>query len=1145
MSEPVYNDNLTGQQDIASLEHHQQRLLYGGGAILSLIILLILLTSILLSINDYKSDQADDFRSAKLAIDSAFIQRDAGYARTLNMIEYAWHSKASVLMTKGEAELPGFVAHDNQAIIQASPEAMPWLVLGSGVDAWPQEKMELYLGLAHELSVISGTTVIGRDSEPGATGYFYDPNEVLFAFGNGLDVAKLRASAGQSDRAALFAKLAAPNIDFNDLQALRQLRRGNPTLPVYGTGLPQVLSAPGKNPSTGEPSIVGSMVAMDGDTPIGAFVVYEPVERFVGQLREVARNDLTVLTENGQVVFGTGSAADSANTAAAFHPLLALQPLGSGIAQYRKGGRFFIAERIVGSDWTLVRAYDWADILHQERVPMLVATILALLLLATLWLLLIRQDRSVFAPALARAKRVYQSEVLNRTMIETSPVGLCVIAADNTEPLLQNDLVRGYAVDIPDQGMSFYRQLLQGYADATQLLNARPEAREFGFALADQQGQRVRHLLVAAMPIVYQDREALFCVLRDVTSRIELEENLRQARHDSELAKMAAESASRAKSSFVATMSHEIRTPLNGILGHLELLGRSQLEPSQRERLDRIRLSADTLLAIISDVLDFSRIEAGQLDIDPVSFELRSLIEQIALLYAPTAQRKGLKLYFAIDPTLAHGYVADAHRIRQVLNNLVSNAVKFTESGRIVLRVSRMPEAGDEATWLRFEIIDSGIGMTEQQLQQVFQPFSQADASISRRFGGSGLGLTLCHQIAGLMGGRIEARSTPGVGSVFTFELPVAADTTVQAFAHESLAKCRIGLLSAATEWRAEIGALLASWRADVVVAAQPSELDADWVTRADALIIFGAERAWGDDEEATIIACARRVIRATIDGPLFPELRDGVICISCYSSAALQSTVLDIELVHDKRTEEIASPQQEIRHATQKGSVLLVDDNPVNRELIQQQLETLGYTVDTAEDGEVASRLWRDDHYDIVLTDINMPNMNGYELTRWLRARGVSLPILAVTATALASEKATCKQAGIDDLLLKPLSLERLDEAVSRHLAQATPAQVPPMKVAWASKYPEKVRRIFVESGTRDLDAILDAKHGHDEDSLLARIHSLKGALLMLGEKDVAEQCVMLEKAIAAEGIDGASDRLEQFESTMRGLLQRYAEAG
>ncbi len=148
MSEPVYHDVLTGQRDIAALERHQQRLLYGGGAVLSLIILLILILSILLSINDYKSDQLDDFRSAKLALDSTFIQRDAGYGRTLNMIEYAWHSKASALTAKGEAELPGFIAHDNQAVIQASPEAMPWLVLGSSVNSWPPEKVELYLGLA-------------------------------------------------------------------------------------------------------------------------------------------------------------------------------------------------------------------------------------------------------------------------------------------------------------------------------------------------------------------------------------------------------------------------------------------------------------------------------------------------------------------------------------------------------------------------------------------------------------------------------------------------------------------------------------------------------------------------------------------------------------------------------------------------------------------------------------------------------------------------------------------------------------------------------------------------------------------------------------------------------------------------------------
>lgn len=1145
MSEPVYHDVLTGQRDIAALERHQQRLLYGGGAVLSLIILLILILSILLSISDHKSDQLDDFRSAKLALDSTFIQRDAGYGRTLNMIEYAWHSKASLLTAKGEAELPGFIAHDNQAVIQASPEAMPWLVLGSSVDTWPPEKVELYLGLAHELSVISGTTVIGKDKEPGATGYFYDPSEVLFAFGSGLDVAKLRVAAGQSDRAALFAKLAAPNIDFNNLQALHQLRRGNPTLPVYGMGLPQVLSAPGKNPSTGEPAVVGSLVAMDGDTPIGAFVVYEPVERFVEQLRQVARYDLTVVTEDGEVVFGTGSTADSEKNAAAFHPLLGLQPAGNGIAQYRKGGHFFIAERIVGSNWMLLRAYGWADIFRAESMPMLLATILAMLLLATLWLLLIRQDRSVFAPALARAKHVYQSEALNRTMIETSPVGLCVIGANDAAPLLQNDLVRGYAIDIPDPDATFYRRLLQGYGDATQLLNGRPEAREFGFALASEHGEGARHLLVAAMPIVYQDKDALFCVLRDVTARTELEENLRQARHDSEQAKLAAESASRAKSSFVATMSHEIRTPLNGILGHLELLARSQLDPSQQERLDRIRLSADALLAIISDVLDFSRIEAGQLDIDPVPFELRPLIELTALLYAPAAQRKGVKLYYGIESGLALGYVADVHRIRQVLNNLVSNAVKFTESGRIVLRVRRVQETSVDAVRLRFEVIDSGIGMTEEQRLQVFQPFSQADASISRRFGGSGLGLTLCQQICELMGGEINVQSTPAVGSVFSFEVPLTVDEHARAADPWPLAKRRIALLSAAPEWRSEVGALLAEWGADVVVAAQPSELDPDGVAQADAMVLFGTAQAWTDDDERTLIDRARRVVRATSDGPLLPELRDGVSYISCYSSATLLAAILEAEPVELLRHPAFAADELEKDEIKHSGSVLLVDDNPVNRELIQQQLETLGYTVDAAEDGVAALRLWQEGRYEVVLTDINMPNMNGYELTQQLRGRGAKLPILAVTATALASEKVRCKQAGINELLLKPLSLERLDEAMSRHLASGPKAAAPSVKVGWAAKYPEKVCRVFVESGTRDLHAILDAAHVHDQDALLSRIHSLKGALLMLGEKSVAEQCSTLEKLVDASGIGAVQVEIEQLEATMRELLQRYAEIG
>jgi two-component system, NarL family, capsular synthesis sensor histidine kinase RcsC len=1137
--ESVHHQNPTGQRDISALEQHQRHLLYGGGAFLSLIILLIMAASIFLSIDDYKSDQLDGFRKAKLALDSALVQRDAGYIRTLNMIEYVWKNKADELIAKGNEDLASFASHDDEAVIQAGRQGLPWLVLGRNVDGWAKERLARYLGLVHEMSVISGTSLTIRSGGPAAAATFYDPSEALFLFGMDSKATGFDAMPKNDGRADLFNKLSVPGVDFANSSEIRSLSQGNDRLLFYGKDLPQILTSSGKNPLTGEPSVIGTLIAMDGEVPFGALVVYEPLEPFIEQMVKVSPLDVVVMGGDGQVVFGTEPHARAEAIAATIKPLLVLQQAEGDVARYRKGDRFFIAQAIAGTPWTLVRAYDWMDILQGEFVPIMVAMTLAILLLGALWMLLIRQDRGVFAPVLARAKHVYQSEVLNRTMIETSPVGLCVIAKNDAAPLLQNDLVRDYAMDVLDPEGTFYGQLLEEFFDAKDSLSGRPEAREFSITLT---GESVRHLLVAAMPIIYQDRDALFCVLRDVTARIELEETLRRARSDSEQAQLAAESASRAKTSFVAMMSHEIRTPLNGILGHLELLGRSPLEPAQRERLGRIRLSADALLAIISDVLDFSRIEAGQLEVDPVPFGLRPLVEEAALLYAPAAQRKGLKLYYSVDSGLAASYVADAHRVRQVLNNLVSNAVKFTESGRIILRARQAsPRAGEPAR-LRFEVIDSGIGMTKQQQQQVFQPFSQADASISRRFGGSGLGLTLCYQLSELMGGHIEVQSTPLVGSVFSFELPVAVDEPVQGQDSSLLAKRRIALLSATAEWRTEISSLLRQWGADVMTAALPSELDPEWWVQSDTLVVFGACHTWPEHEEMLLAADAQHIVKATVDGPLLPEWRDGTCFISCYSSHALLESLLETAPGGRAPAQGTVQAQMEGQEPGGHGSVLLVDDNPVNRELIQQQLETLGYTVDSAEDGIAALRLWHQGRYDIVLTDINMPNMNGYALTEQLRSRGTTVPIIAITAAVLTSEKAHCKRVGINDLLLKPLSLERLGEAMSRHLAPVK-SPAPQLKVAWAGKYPEKVCRIFVDSGTRDLHAILDAAGKHDQESLLARIHSVKGALLMLGEQDIAAQCATLEKWIDADGIEAARIGIDRLESAMRELLQRYAE--
>lgn len=525
-------------------------------------------------------------------------------------------------------------------------------------------------------------------------------------------------------------------------------------------------------------------------------------------------------------------------------------------------------------------------------------------------------------------------------------------------------------------------------------------------------------------------------------------------------------------------------------------------------------------------------------------FEVRPLIEQVALLYAPAAEHKGLKLYYGIDADLEEAYIADVHRIRQVLNNLISNAVKFTESGRVILRVrSASPHTGEVAR-LRFEVIDSGIGMTEEQREQVFAPFSQADASISRRFGGSGLGLTLCQQISELMEGTIDAQSTQGVGSVFAFEVPVAIDESYRAVNPHPLTKRRVVFLSAAAEWRTEITALLTHWGARLQVATKPSEVDAEWLKQADALVIFGKQRPWDEEEERVLVESAGRVVLATADGPLLPEQHGLMSFISCYSSDALLTSILGDAADEIRPSFEKASPETSDRDPEQGSVILLVDDNPVNRELIQQQLETLGYAVEAAEDGAAALHLWRDGRYSAVLTDINMPNMNGYELAKELRGRGFKMPILAVTATALASEKIQCKRAGITDLLLKPLSLETLREALVQHLPRMSHSDAPAASAPWKSKFPEKVCRVFVESGTRDLDAILHTAQERDQEGLLARIHSLKGALLMLGERDVADQCVALEKLIESEGIEEAAPHLDKLESDMRDVLQRYAEA-
>jgi two-component system capsular synthesis sensor histidine kinase RcsC len=367
-------------------------------------------------------------------------------------------------------------------------------------------------------------------------------------------------------------------------------------------------------------------------------------------------------------------------------------------------------------------------------------------------------------------------------------------------------------------------------------------------------------------------------------------------------------------------------------------------------------------------------------------------------------------------------------------------------------------------------------------------------------------------------------QSTVGVGSSFTLELPIRVRPAVLPPAQPLHGK-QVTVLSSTPEWRNEFERLMAEWGADVRVLDQPQS-----DVGGDVLLIVGDHRPWPREDEQQLASAHRRTVFAHAQGPLLPEQHGGYTEVTCYASEALLAAMGIDEL-------KAAAPLPMRASAVDaRGRVLLVEDNAVNRELIQQQLEELGFAVDAAEDGQAALALWQDGTYLAVLTDINMPVMDGYALARELRRRGQSLPILAITATALASERERCLAAGIDDLLLKPLNLDRLEAGLTKVHANAAQVATPAPS---SRRVSAAIRRIFVETGDKDLLAIAQARAANDLQQLLDRVHGFKGALQMLGEVALAEQCGAVELALR----DGETVSAEQMDALQRALQRRLDE--
>ncbi|HEL2959745.1 TPA: response regulator [Stenotrophomonas maltophilia] len=529
--------------------------------------------------------------------------------------------------------------------------------------------------------------------------------------------------------------------------------------------------------------------------------------------------------------------------------------------------------------------------------------------------------------------------------------------------------------------------------------------------------------------------------LRRTTERQgQLEQQLLQA-------KQAAEAAVLAKGEFLATMSHEIRTPLNGILPMLELIARGPLGEDQRQMLATASASSQQLLRIVDDILDYSRLEAQALELEITSFNLRELLDGVVQLMQRAADSKGLVLGLQLDPSVRLPVRGDPVRLRQVLSNLLANAIKFTARGQVQLRVQRLGE-GAAQHQLRFEITDTGIGIDQALQARLFQSFSQADASTTRIYGGTGLGLAICKRIIDLMQGRIGVQSTPGQGATFWFEIPllkVPGDLPAMARAPAALL-----LFSADASLQARVERVAAHHGLQVQPLPQLDTL----VERLRAVPRPGQQApAW-----LLVDARARRNGEVTLQRALAERGEDDALRVlwlqdealpphprqhqlpAHFDDAALHA-LLAVPVVHARPAALLANAEDGQPAAALPPlhlRVLLVEDNTVNRMVAEQLLRVFQCEVRNASDGEQALLALREGGVDVVLMDCQMPVLDGYAATRQWRAEEAEsgrlrLPIIAMTANAMAGDRERCLQAGMDDYLSKPIARATLHAQLKR----------------------------------------------------------------------------------------------------------------
>lgn len=986
---------------LQSIRRYQSISMFGGAIVVTILILVACGLGIVSIVYGYLDGERRNFLNGVEETGDEIQVSETSFRNGVANTQLIWQE----LDAAPASVVDAFFADGQKLAIKPYPS----LVVGVPGQTTRRDEVARYLALSFMLSRICAASSLNRGRT--LEGYHYSTRTGLFGLvphlsGDNPALATAEARAHVLD---------ALRIDFT------------PTPEVGADGRPRVhWLPPYVNPVTGQARIrIAAQARADGQ-PFAVLVTEYAPEYLLSWLQDRHAAGVFFITtaDNRLITIDPGVERTQALDARLLALDVAHEYAAPAEAMFRDGTIVFRGP-LAATGWTIAYALSLADVAAAIGVQAgaLVAT--SLLAIAVMWLLLVRFYRRVLVPVYARSARVFDSEDLCRSVIGMAPVGIGLVSRSDRRVILASDVLAQMLVPYGGDAQALAAQVLAQYEGFVADEGAgRTMTTEL---VLDASGAAPLHLEVIAHGARYQGEDVMIASFADTSAQ-------RRLVHQLEEAVRAADSANAAKSSFLAATSHEIRTPLNVILGNLELLERTALDASQQSRVQTLRASAEGLLAIVSDILDFSKIEAGAMSVESIEFDVIAVIERELAAFSSVAKAKGLPLFADIDASGAQRMRGDPTRLAQVVGNLLGNAIKFTREGRVVARVVAGRGTGGVPE-LAIGIEDTGIGIDPAQRARLFKPFSQVDASITRRYGGTGLGLALCDRLVAAMGGTISVDSAPGVGSLFTVRLPLRMEIAPKSRAVTGERRTLI-VVSPDDAWRAFAFPHLRAWGFDVAMHPSPIGIAAGCLERAHAIVLFGDSEQWRRDELDSL-GGGTPVVLATPDGPLQPNVAGRTIRVSSYSLNGLYTAIEQARVATAEQRRPPAREGSDDRPAGTSGArvprVLVADDASVNGSIFREQLEVLGCAVRCVSSGGAALDTLASGAWDVLLLGADLPDMSACELAEAVHARALPCDMVAVASHLTPEDARRYAASNIDSVLTKPVTLADLRRSLAR----------------------------------------------------------------------------------------------------------------